>query len=349
MDNLWKKAPNRALITGIGSLPHACVDSALQYSFKMPVPFVPQIPIRNPKEYMVGQALEGFPGLVTEAGGFVTVDLEKWKARTEEIRSRTESAFRSEDPKAFESFEPSSEMWSCWGPFLWELEERNISFAKLQIAGPMTCQWAMRAQAGQDNEASPELGMQVFRLILARAIAMSRRLNSIGVTPLFFLDEPGFYGFSSKNPHHLIALQELKLFIQTLKKEQTLVGIHCCSNTDWKALLSLPIDVLSIDTTLSLDHLMTCSAEVDAFLKRGGRLSLGVIPTGGQNVTIRGIEPELLLEKLKETMSHHWDSEAQMRILSQALFTPACGLALHSIEDAEAILGQLMKFSKLLG
>ena len=104
---------------------------------------------------------------------------------------------------------------------------------------------------------NPEVGTQVFRLVLARAIAMCRRVRSIGVQPILFLDEPGFYGFSPKNPRHVLALQELRVFLQTMRREQVLVGIHCCSNTDWASVLSLPLDILSIDTTLSLNLLLT--------------------------------------------------------------------------------------------
>ena len=50
--------------TGIGSLPHHNIDTALEYSFQFGLPFLPQIPIRSPWELMITQALEGLPGLV---------------------------------------------------------------------------------------------------------------------------------------------------------------------------------------------------------------------------------------------------------------------------------------------
>jgi hypothetical protein len=52
-----------ATTTGIGSLPHHNIDAALSFSFKTGIPFLPQIPIRNPWEYMIAQALENLPGL----------------------------------------------------------------------------------------------------------------------------------------------------------------------------------------------------------------------------------------------------------------------------------------------
>lgn len=348
---LWESAPPGLLTTGVGSLPHAFVDAALTFSFRLSVPFLPQIPIRNPREFMVTQAVESLPGVVDGDSGYGTLDLEQWKKGAARLGERMELAFRDGEtkPDAFESFEPSPESWSCWKPFLHELEERETKFAKLQICGPMTSQWALRFTDGGFADRNPEVGMQVFRLVLARAIAMCRRIRAIGTQPLLFLDEPGFYGFSAKNPRHAMALQELRIFLQTLRREQVLVGIHCCSNTDWGTILSLPLDVLSIDTNLSLNLLLTQKEAVRKFIAGGGRLSLGVVPTGGHAVKIRSFRPELLLERLLETLESHLGDDMAFvsQILGTSLYTPACGLALHSIEDAEAILGELQGFAGL--
>ena len=348
MSNLWKAAPKKPLTTGIGSLPHANVDAALKFSFKLRVPFLPQLPIRNPKEYMVSQALERLPGLVLESGGVTKLDESRWLTGSSKLREETESTFSSSEQGAFEVFEPSAEAWNCWKPFLFELQEQNVSFAKVHIAGPMTCQWALQLTDGSAADSKPEIGMQVFRLILARSIAMARKLYSIGVTPLFYLDEPGFFGFSAKDPKHVLGLSELKLFIQTLQKENVLVGIHCCSNTDWKAMLSLPIDVLSLDTNLSLASVLSCRNEVKRFIGEGGRFSLGIVPTGTHPVKLQAFRPALLLDHLTSTLATGLAGEPELlkNILSTALITPACGLALHSVEDAETILAYTLEVAE---
>ena len=55
--------------TAIGSLPHHNADAALEYSFRHGIPFLPQMPVRNPWEYMIPQALEGLPGLEVSREG----------------------------------------------------------------------------------------------------------------------------------------------------------------------------------------------------------------------------------------------------------------------------------------
>ena len=85
----------------------------------------------------------------------------------------------------------------------------------------------------------PRFAAQIYRLVLARAFAMTRRLTSRRIQPLLYLDEPGLYGFTAKIPATSWRLQELKLMVQALRKEGVWVGLHCCSNTDWTRILGL--------------------------------------------------------------------------------------------------------------
>ena len=49
--------------SSIGSLPHTQLELALQQALLLDIPAAPQLPGRDPGEYMVPQALEGLPGL----------------------------------------------------------------------------------------------------------------------------------------------------------------------------------------------------------------------------------------------------------------------------------------------
>lgn len=355
---------SRARTTGIGSLPHHNADAALEFSFRMGIPFLPQIPIRNPWEFMIAQALEGLPGLQADSDGSVTLNTDIWLSRAARYSALLEQAFESDD--VLESFEPTPSISSCWQPFVWELEERRVSLAKIQIAGPMTCQWAIKLKdssgkpvtLGAFAERHPELSTQIFRTVLARALAMSKRLKRAGIQPLLFLDEPGLYSYQGTNARHVLAVQELKVLVQTLTKQGVQVGIHCCGNTDWGMLLSLPIQFLSLDTSLSLGSLLSRGDALKRFLKNGGRLSLGVIPTGRASV-VHSIDVEALYQAMMGEFAAHLggdasgasgasapagEKELMRKAISEAIYTPACGLALQSTAEAEAILESLTQF-----
>jgi hypothetical protein len=346
MSSLWSQLPE-PITTGIGSLPHHNVDSALEFAFRWSLPFLPQIPVRHPKEYMIFQALEGLPGLISRERGEVALDIEAWRRGEKLLASRLDEAFHSQSPAAFRAFEPSAESYSSWQPFLFELGERKLKVAKIQIAGPMTSQWALRLEDGTPADKFSEVGTQIFRLVLAKSVAMARRLKEMNITPVLYVDEPGFYCFSRRLPRHLLGLQELKLFLQALKKEAAVVGLHCCSNTDWEAVLGLGLDVLSIDTTLSLTSLLESPDLVRKFQKDGGRLSLGVIPTAKGQADLVGFHVEKAVPQFLECFEKAgFKKEELQSLLRESIFTPACGLALHKVEDTEIIWDLVNSFAK---
>lgn len=313
--------------TGIGSLPHPSIDAALAYSFKMGIPFLPQIPICNPGEFMIAQALEGLPGLQAEKNGTVNVDLNIWASRAK-------------------TFEPSEALSSSWQPFLDELSEQNTPIAKIQIAGPFTAQWSLNSG---NLEQPLHFNSQIHRLILARSLAMIRGLQQNGIQPIIYIDEPALYTFSIEDPRHILALQDLKFFIHSLRKTGAQVGLHCCSNTTWEALIGSgksELHILSIDSKLSLKGLLNAPNQVlETFIQSGGTLSLGIIPTA-QPSALHSLRVEDLFEELLDTLSHAWKNQPALikKALKEAIYTPACGLALHSISDAEFILEILDEF-----
>jgi len=337
--------------TGIGSLPHHNIDAALEFSFRMGIPFLPQIPIRNPWEYMIAQALEGLPGLQAEADGSVSLNLDVWNSRAHAFQKKLDQAFADADRNfaAFEAFEPSGSACSGWLPFLWELREQGKTAGKVQIAGPITAQWTMRIKDGTPADQHPDLTTQVYRLVLARSLAMIRRLRAEKIEPILFLDEPGLYAFSPQNPKHMLAAQELRLLIQSLRKEGAKVGLHCCSNPDWAWVFGLGLDIVSLDVDLSLDAALAADQgkAVETFLAGGGRLALGIIPTA-RSAVLHSLDVRDLFGKLNAKLLKRWESKPEQarKVLREALYTPACGLALHTTGDAELVLATLTEFER---
>jgi hypothetical protein len=326
-------------MTGIGSLPHHNIDAALDYAFQFSIPFLPQIPLRNPWEYSIPQGLEGLPGLRIESDGSPFLDYNVWSGRTKAFEEKLGAAFSQERGEwSFEGFEPSAATSSSWQPFLWELSERSTPVAKVQIVGPITARTSLRTTESKRLDQDPEVSHQVFRLILARAIGMARRLKSLGVQPILFVDEPALFILSGQNPTHRLALAELGLLIQALQKESVIVGLHCCSDTPWKDVLALGMDFLSFDTALSLASVVESGDALEAFATKGGRLSLGVVPTSSTE-SIESLQSNALVSSLLLKM----DTPALRPLLSTALWTPACGLALHTPKDAATVLTVLQE------
>jgi hypothetical protein len=123
-----------------------------------------------------------------------------------------------------------------------------------------------------------------------------------------------------------------------LQREGAIVGVHCCGNTRWEALLGLPIQILSIDVRLSLDAVLEERAAFKAFLERGSTLSLGIIPT---NLSAE-FQPQELVDSvevsLKATLGN---GRSFSQTLSRMLLSPACGLAFRTIQDSGLLFEQV--------
>jgi hypothetical protein len=322
----------RGAITGIGSLPHTQMELALQMALSVDVPYLPQLPAENPSELMVPAALEGLPGLHAGEDGACTVDLGGWEAGRGELESRIDAAVRSGEAS---SFLPGVNAARALRPFLWEVRERKLAFAKAQLAGPATVRWSSRLSSGAPLSEHPGMDAQVFRLLLVRSLALVQALRAAGATAIFYLDEPGLYALDTTDPTHLAVLSELRLMVSALRREGALVGLHCCGNTRWSALLDLGVDLLSFDVRLSLDAVLDEPRAVARFLDRGGAFSLGLVPTDlGQEA-----DPDELARAVETSFAAALPDRPEA--LRHFVATPACGLAMRSVLEAERIFEQL--------
>jgi hypothetical protein len=326
--------------TGIGSLPHTQLELALQMALQVDIPYVPQLPAGHPTELMIAQALEGFPGLSVDGEGMCTIDLAQWERERGPYGAALEAALGSGE---LGRYEPTPEACRAWKPFLWEVEHRKLALVKVQLAGPATVRWVAKTSQGAPLADVTALDQQVFRLSLAKMLAQVGAVRRAGATPLVFLDEPGLYALEPGNPRHMVVLQELKVLALALQREGAIVGLHCCSNTQWGPLLELGLDVLSVDARLSLDAVLDERAPLARFLDQGGRLSLGIIPTDLDASYDARILVDAVDASLRAALGPRFHSA-----LSASLLTPACGLAMRSVLDAERTFDQLRAAKRAL-
>lgn len=326
--------------TGIGSLPHTQLELGLQMALQVDIPYVPQLPSGNPAELMIPAALDGLPGLSFDAEGMCIIDVALWE-RDQRFAPSLDGALKSDDRA---EFEPSAQACRAWKPFLWEIANRKLAFAKAQIAGPCTVRWATRTSLGQPIAEIAALDQQIFKLLLARCLAMVKALRRVSATPILYIDEPGLYALDRTNARHLLALQELKMLVVALQREGALVGLHCCGNTEWPMLLGLGVDLLSLDVRLSLDAVLEDQAPLLRFLSSGGALSLGIVPT---NLATSFSVLELV-DSVEASLIATLGRRRALEVMSQSVITPACGLAMRTVLDAERTFEQVRDAQRML-
>ena len=262
-----RKLPPGGATTGIGSLPHRSVESALDASFSLAIPFLPHLPRIDPGEFMLPQALEGRRALATDS-------------------------------------------------FFNRLGHDPRTHVKFQIAGPAT----LRTYGGVNADPTSLL-LQCVEPLIAES-------GRFGARPIVFIDEPALAAASSNR--NKAALTELERTLRELGRLGATTGIHCCGETDWSRILVLPADILSFDASLSLDSLLAEATRLEAFVRRGGRLALGVVSAAADASAIA---------------HHRWKTNSGNPLLEGALFTPACGLANLEVAQADAVLARLGAFA----
>jgi len=336
----------KGLATGIGSLPHQDVEEALDLIFKYTpqIPFWPQLPKRDKKEAMVTQFSENFPCLKIKKGELVFEPENKEK----ELEQFYERIINND----IDYFKISSDFALGLYKFYSRLEKQNlkeIEFIKCQVTGPFTFLASINNEEGiallHDS-----IFMQAFLKGLSmKALWQMKFFQKFGKKIILFFDEPYLSCFGSAytalNKEEVIkGLSEL---ISAVKSDNVLLGIHCCGNTDWSIFTEIKdLDIISFDAFGFLERLILYTKQINSFLKRGGILCWGIVPTqefSGKETA------NLLIEKIKEGLVAFLKKGLDKELLEEnLLLSPTCGLGVLEVKQAELILRLLSEVSLLI-
>jgi methionine synthase II (cobalamin-independent) len=317
------------LPTGIGSMPHMNADEACSVIMKyLPdIPFWPQLPRRSPKENMVVQFSEGFPGVVAE-GDKIHIEA------SANFESEVEQIYIDCEQDNAHAYSVSREYGAGLHAFL--SKAANNKIAKGQVTGPITWGLTVARQNGLGILYDDTLAETEAKFLRLKASWQESVLREISPTTIIFVDEPYLVSLGSvftpipeeKVP---VLLEEVFRGIKEIK------GLHCCGNTNWSVVLDTSLDVLSFDAYNYASSLSTHSDKVKSFLERGGAIAWGIIPND-EEVLAKESVPSLR-DRLEEAMAPFSRNGVEFKqIVAQGLITPSCGLDILSPEAASQAL-----------
>jgi methionine synthase II (cobalamin-independent) len=266
-----------AMVTGIGSLPFTNVDEAIDRVFAVcpEAPVWPQLPRRSFLEDMYVQCMERVPSVVIdEAENRVYVD----STSTAGIEAFYEDVGAGR-VEAFSLSEQAAPGLYRFLERLSEIEER-VRVIKGQLTGPFTLGLGLKDEKGQ-----PILYNDAYFDIIKKALHMKARWMISFIRERFpdkqvliFFDEPFMVSFGSAfvsiSKDHVISLMN-----DVIRGLDAMTGVHCCGNTDWSVLYRVETDVINYDAFNFLDTVFYYREELAAFLKRGGMLAPGIVPS----------------------------------------------------------------------
>jgi len=336
----------KGLAIGIGSLPltdaQMAVDLVLRYLSA--VPFWPQLPKCNKREGMLAQFSENLPGLKFEAGDlhFIAQDKEK---ELELFYDR----FIAQDLDYFKISPDFARGLHVFYERLNGLDLSSVEFIKCQVTGPFTfCSGITDAQ-GKIILHDAVLMQAMVKGLGMKALWQLEYFKKFGKKMILFFDEPYLTGVGSAyTPVNRNDVMDIySELTDALKSQGSLIGIHCCGNTDWSMLTDTAgIDIINFDAFNFQERFVLYADNLKRFLKRGGIICWGIVPTQEFNIDQ---SPEDLAKKIKLGLGLLVKKGIDRQLLLERLMiSPACGLGTLDAQKAEGILSLLNQTSAFI-
>jgi hypothetical protein len=154
---------------------------------------------------------------------------------------------------------------------------------------------------------------------------------------VIFIDEPILSALGSTayiGVDTTEALRLLKETVESVKLAGGVSGIHCCGKADWPLVINSGVDIISFDAYDYMGTIALYPAEFSGFLKKGGYLALGIVPT---TEVIRDENIGSIQKRFNNSLNQLSNSLPRDLLLSQILLTPSCGTGSRSIEETTKI------------
>jgi methionine synthase II (cobalamin-independent) len=335
-----------SIATGIGSFPHQDEKEVFPLIIKNfpEIPFWPQLPKRSFLEGMVVQYSQGFPSLRwDEKEQRVWVDLShEFDKEIEEFYQHLEGG----ELKPFEITNDFAKGLLILGDLTSKDLRKEIKYIKGQISGPITFGLALTDLEGKPIFYDPSLRDILTKHLSMKARWMEKRFIDLfpGIPTIIFFDEPSLSSFGSAfsalNREDVV--HSLNECLDAVKGFR---GVHCCGNTDWSALLSTNLNILSFDAYGYLETLSLYPKELKAFLERGGILAWGIVPT---SEAILKEDAESLVKRFREGIETLRKRGIDLILLQRAIITPSCGTASLPVSLAQRVCELTAEVSRRL-
>ncbi|GAV23978.1 hypothetical protein [Carboxydothermus pertinax] len=303
--------------TAMGIMPHTNIDEAISLALTLDIPFFPELPKLSFYEDMYAQASQNFPGIL--------IDQEK-----EKIILDTD-VFGTELLDFLEKAESSPELFDLTHPYSLTYEKflaQDLSgypAIRGQLIGPISYGLKITDKNLTPILYNDEIKEFLFYFLAKKANIMYQKLQQKNNQAFIWFDEPGlefiFNSFSGY-PNHK-AHSEYLSFLSQIEGPK---GVHLCGNPDWSFLLTMPLEILSLDVFTNGPIFKLYTNEIATFLERGAVIVWGIVPTWegvAENETSNSLF--LLMKELIEDLISRGINR-EMLLFQSALSPARCSL-----------------------
>ena len=322
-------------VTGIGSLPHTSVASAITSvaEFSPEVPFWPQLPRISETEAAIGQGLGVLADLIeprNEGYGYQVK-----AGRVEPVLDalhRSTGELTSANAAGFGAFEEgySSGMFA------------SASAVKGQIEGPITLS-AYLFHRGQPFLSDPALFAAVAFHVSQMICWQIDRLKSVGLPVLLFVDEPALsleVPCANSVPEEM-RLNALAVTLEDARTRGAYAGLHCCAARAFERMYCVKPDIISFDAHEGLDLFFADWRALD-FVQQGGTVAYGIVPT---RPGLSAVDSASIFIRWLKAASLAGDPN---KFAQNAMVTATCGLGMLDPSSVAESFGVAQNISKLI-
>lgn len=316
--------------SGVGALPHTDPASACRAVVDAfpSIPYAPTLPARDILESIVFNDCEYLPGKVIR-------DEKLWVDTASDHSEEMEKILLDYMEGNFEAYPVGMEYNSGFHAMM-EQDLSNALMVKTQVTGLVT--FGMQVV---DSGKRPILYDPEYADILSKMLAMRARwYESVmeekgAVNTLVVMNEPYLASLgSSVVPIDADTVRSGIGDAADILKGG--LGIHCCSNTDWEFVMSLPIGMVSIDAYQYSGEFMLYAESMAGFMERGGVVAWGIVPAEYEIFTRETFDS--LHERLAGIMSQACESVDEDIFFERSMITPTCGIRFADVKGAEEIM-----------
>jgi len=299
--------------TAMGIMPHTDIEEALGLALGLDIPFWPQLPNISYYHDMFAQTAQGFPGMV--------VDHENRRLRFDSARFEQELVEYSRRMEDADTFALSGEYAVVFDRFMSQ-DLGGYHAIRGQCAGPISLGFGTVDEERRPIIYNDEIKAFLFDFIQRKASAQYRKLREKNPNAFVWLDEPALsyvfnamYGYNDQQ-----AKEDYYNLLQGLEGPKAL---HLCPNVNLPYLLELGVDLISFDAYQVGSMPREYASAAAEFLKGGGIISWGIVPT--ESASLDGQKPEtfagLLMDYWKVVSQGNGISLEQ--VARQAMVAPA--------------------------
>lgn len=326
--------------TGIGSLPHKNAVEACNLILRIfDIPFWPQLPMLSFKESMTVQYSEGMPFLkIDESANTAWIirdgsdELERFY---ESYNDSTKIAISEDYAKGLHTFSRL-------------IKGKRFKVLKGHVTGPLTYTLGIKDNFGRYIYFDEELREISLMLLKAKVRWQIDFLRQHADHVIIFIDEPvlssiggtSYLGVHSDESHRLI-----REIVEAVEVAGGISGVHCCGRADWQLVMNSGARIISFDAFEYFKTFIIYHEEIKDFLKKGGYLAFGIVPTSD---AINLVDEEYLFRLIRQELEEFSRFSLDDFINSRIILTPSCGTASRSIDETIKIFQFLVRIKEEL-